>query len=546
MTRTRGVVLLCAALLTVGAAAGCGYYNSLYNAQNRFANAEREAALGNMATAFNEYDEAIARAAVSVRRYPDSRWADDALLLIGRAHFGKRSDREAGAAMERLLRESTDPVLRGQAFAYLGAVRVRSGAGDAVTPLDSALAIGGAQARLAPFMHLWRARARFASADTAGAWQDLDAIAQGTTGIQADAGIERLRRAVESRDSSRWIREMGALTSGRIPTAIADSIRSLLQESRTHWGAAFVNAAMPATIGQELPELQRLQLRLSRAEFMAAAGDTALAITAGTDVARASDLDVSSTARVRVARWLLATVDSIAGLSRVRSLLLPAFGNPEALSMIRGIRAIEVLADRSEEEPVAMFVAAEFARDDLFAPLLARVLFLRFAALPGAATWRSKALIAALDLSTTPSLRSDPERRLASVDRDLYVDAVRGAPDADADAYAQAEAALRMSANPLRREAIAIAAAGDVSVSRAVALRDSIRTILMRDSLQLRCTVVVDSLVVKGVRRDSTHSACMRSDSARVNAVLRMDTTLLKPKRDTTTNAALAFRAGIP
>src|SRR5690606_2069703 len=77
--------LALSALLLVG---GCGYFNSLYNANRRFADAERAAQNGDRARANREYLEAIERAAVSYRRYPDGRWADDALLLIGRARFG--------------------------------------------------------------------------------------------------------------------------------------------------------------------------------------------------------------------------------------------------------------------------------------------------------------------------------------------------------------------------------------------------------------------------------------------------------------------------
>ena len=60
----------------------------------------------------------------------------------------------------------------------------------------------------------------------------------------------------------------------------------------------------------------------------------------------------------------------------------------------------------------------------------------------------------------------------------------------------------------------------DLSVGRAVAVRDSIRLVQMRDSLVTACTALIDSAAIQGIRADSTRVACMRSDTARVRAVL--------------------------
>src|SRR5690606_2957059 len=101
--------------------AGCGYYNSLYNANRSFATAERATRSGDRITASREYRAAIERAAVSYRKYPDSRWADDALLLLGRARFALEEYDAAAAAMRTLLEQSTDDRLRSSAHSYLGA-----------------------------------------------------------------------------------------------------------------------------------------------------------------------------------------------------------------------------------------------------------------------------------------------------------------------------------------------------------------------------------------------------------------------------------------
>src|SRR3954468_9556148 len=127
-------------------AAGCGYFNALYNAEQKFADAERAEAASSRSLAISAYDAAIERAAVSYRKYPKSRWADDALLLIARARFGQATnslnpsqDAQAEAAAERLLTQTSDRSIRTQAYAYLGAARTRLRHGDALSPLDSAV-----------------------------------------------------------------------------------------------------------------------------------------------------------------------------------------------------------------------------------------------------------------------------------------------------------------------------------------------------------------------------------------------------------------------
>ena len=92
----RPVARLLAPLVAALVVAGCGYFNSLYNARQRFQAAEEAEGQGNRATAMTAYSEAIDRAFVSYDKYPNSRWADDALLLIARARFARGETRELG------------------------------------------------------------------------------------------------------------------------------------------------------------------------------------------------------------------------------------------------------------------------------------------------------------------------------------------------------------------------------------------------------------------------------------------------------------------
>jgi len=72
---------------------GCAYYNTLHNARAKFdeaqdlkkqADPERERITNREETL---YDESFEKAAKVVKYYPDSKWVDDALLLMGKAAF---------------------------------------------------------------------------------------------------------------------------------------------------------------------------------------------------------------------------------------------------------------------------------------------------------------------------------------------------------------------------------------------------------------------------------------------------------------------------
>lgn len=165
-----------AAALCCATALSCGYFNTMYNANQRFRAAERAAARGDSAAAVQAWTDAIAKAAASYRGHPDGRWADDALFLIGRARFALGETEAAEAAFLTLLEMPLEPGARAAALAWLGAAQVRLGAADdGLARLDSALA-GPLDEDAAGFARLWRARAAF-ELGRPDAWAELDAAA---------------------------------------------------------------------------------------------------------------------------------------------------------------------------------------------------------------------------------------------------------------------------------------------------------------------------------------------------------------------------------
>jgi len=80
------LVMLMAFLLS-----GCAYYNTFYNAKKSFKEGEKAQKNATAAARQNmgktQYEDAIKKASKVLTFYPKSKWADDALFLIGKAYF---------------------------------------------------------------------------------------------------------------------------------------------------------------------------------------------------------------------------------------------------------------------------------------------------------------------------------------------------------------------------------------------------------------------------------------------------------------------------
>jgi hypothetical protein len=522
----RALLLACTLSLT-----GCGYFNALYNAQRRFDAAQRAASRGEDAVARRAYTESIEKAANSYRRYPNGRWADDALLLITRARFALEQDREAAAAAAHVLAVSSDQDVRTAAHAQRGAALFRLGAIDsAQLHLDSAVvhAAGDDEA----FARLWRARVAFRQGRTADGWADL-ARAGTSDELLFETSLDAATHAAEVRDSARLTQAMEQLADARFNGRSAEAIIALLDRTVALWSpAAALHASASfddAAWGEEIVD----NVALARARIAAAAGDSATALDLALRVAQDVSGGIGSIARLLAARIRLARIDDPDELEDVRALLLPAFDEPAALNLMRHIRATQILlAQATGGSALSLFAAAEHARDELAAPRVARGLFLQFAQRNADTEWAGKAVLAAHSLSPDAESSAALERAR----KNIYVRAAHGEPDADITA---AEQRLARGLTGIRTEALALAVQQDAVVGRAVTLLDSARSSARMDSVRIVCGTFIDSLSLKGIRADSVRSACLRGDSTRVKWVLKVDTTAL---RDTVAPIALHLR----
>ncbi len=499
---------------------GCGYFNKMYNAERRFAEAERAAARGERLQAQNAWRDAIDKAASKLRDEPTGRWADDALLVIGRAHFGLGQYDQAAAALERAVDAAGEPAVRTEALVWLGAAEASRGRPEPATvALDSALASLDESAGLAARARLWRARAAVASGRTTDAWSDLDAVARSGGATATQARLDMAGLALTTADTARFHAAARAILSSDAATS-ADSLASLLRVASTRWSPAFARFVLDPVDRIRVPSDVRDRLRLERARHAAASGDRVGAIADARAASRGRG-ETADRARVLAARWILADAAGVADLAAARDLLLAALADLEGRSLLRHIDATGVLLERAAEgQPLALFAAAELARDQLNAVTFARQLFLTYAELAPGSVWAPKALLAATTLG------AETKTRLAAHDgANVYLAALHG--DADGAAFADAEARLASALAGLRSAALSAADSRDRGVARALADIDSVRLAARTDSVRLACGLLLDSLGVAGLRSDSARAACTRGDSTRLAEVLRMDTLML-------------------
>lgn len=506
MTRT-GVALV----IALGAF-GCAYYNSLYNANRAFGEAEDARREGRESTARAMYAEAIEKAAKSYRGSEEGRWADDALYLIGRAHARRGDWPEARAALEAAVRLTDDPQLQSGAQVFLGAAAVSLGEEEAgMALLDAALAeLQDDETRAEAF--LWRARAGFLAGHLETVWADLDSAAIGGDRYRVEAALDRLSWAVEAGAREQASQAAGTLTSSGRAAAAKDTVTALVQSAWDRWGP---EAVAPLLVGVEdapWPPADRERLLLLRAEIAHARGDTPTALADARAVA--SGVGPSADAgRVLLARWELGTLTEPAELEGVRDLLLPAVGSVEAVMLLDGIKKVGLLVERSGRggQELALFGAAELARDTLQAPLLARTLFLAYADVAAGSAWEGKALLAALALSPSAESQAEVQARLEAVPDNIYVSAAHWRLDDRQAEFTALERRLQGLLATIGAQVAAEAQTRDVLVAEAVRTLDSIRT----TEAIARRLARGDSTVLDSLRQDSLRLDSIRLDSIR-------------------------------
>ncbi len=103
----RLLLLLAGSLLASGLSGGCVYFNTFYLARKYFGEAEKTQALSQSdkisPDAVTKYDLSIKQCTKVLSQHPDSRWADDAVYLMGACYYGKREYESALRKFDELM-----------------------------------------------------------------------------------------------------------------------------------------------------------------------------------------------------------------------------------------------------------------------------------------------------------------------------------------------------------------------------------------------------------------------------------------------------------
>lgn len=411
----------------VAMAAGCVYYNALYNAEQLFDDGERAYREGQDSVARARFSEVVDKAAKGYRQEPEGEWADDALLLLGRAYLRLGDLRDARGALEQAMILATADEARLAAGLYLGVSYAQAGDADTALPYLNRALQGLPRGPWAAEGHLWRARILIAAGEVlAGLW-DLDQAGSMHDGLRMEAALERVQWGIRLGDRDRVAEGINRLLSYREAGQRVDTVLALAESTAERWGpdvAADLLAGADSARWQRNP---RGLVRLGRARFLRAAGDTAAARELVRRVAGGYGASAAE-ARLELARAQFAQARDLLDARDALPVLLPSLSSPEVAALVASLEEVESLAERGLDDPLAWFAAGELARDDLAAPALARGLFLAYADQAPSDPWAPKALLAALDVTMDEGGRAWLRGRLEGRGESPYVLAASGQP----------------------------------------------------------------------------------------------------------------------
>lgn len=458
MTPRRG--LLPVAVLSLG---GCIYFNSLYNAQRVFQEAEGHRWAGREAEARALYDSVVIKAARSYRKEPTGPWADDALYVLGRAYVRRGDWKEAREALELAAELTDDEAIRYGALLYLGVVAGTTGAPARGIELLNEAIRGLPDEEIRGEGHLWRARLLLAAGRVDEGWWNLDRAAEAHSRYAVPAHLEGLLWGIVRNEPSRARGGVDRLLSRGEGHARSDTLLALIGVARSAWGPAPAAALLERGEQAPWPREERDRVLNLRSALYLEAGDTARAVAGAQRVAGGAGPEAAR-ARRFLARLHLASVWDVRELDGVRAILLPGVGDAAVLELLVAVRMVELLASRAREGDAgpSLFAAAEMARDALEARQLARRLFLQYAD-DAEAPWRGKALLAALALTDEEADRTSLRLRLWDLPDDPYVATARGEAGAG-EAFQRLEGDLALALDALLSEVSREAAELDILV----------------------------------------------------------------------------------
>lgn len=414
-----------AAVLGVVVLAGCAYYNTLYNAERLYAEAEGLRQSGRDSLARARYQDVIRKTADAYRGRPTGDEAARMLFLLGRAQLQVGQPREAQAALLQAASLATEPGLRPQILVSVASASARVGErAEALGQLAEAFD-GGLTGRTLGEAYLLRGRLQLTEGNAPDGWNDLEQAVASDVSMAVDVGVEGLRWGVARRDLGRARSALGLLLLEPEGVERLDTISSLISAAAVVWSPSVAATMLGDVESSAWESAARSRLELQQATLLLRAGDEEAAEAEAWRVARGRGESVVL-ARLLLADWQLSRARDFGEAQAVVPILLPVGDDPRAAALLDAIEDLDRYAGIGLDQPLGWFAAAEVARDRLNAPILARGLFLAYADTDPSDSWAPKALLAALDASRDPEDRSWLRGRLEAHRDSPYVQAAWG------------------------------------------------------------------------------------------------------------------------
>jgi predicted negative regulator of RcsB-dependent stress response len=414
--------LLLAPLALLALSSGsCAYYNGMYNTRKFTGQAEKAEREGRTIDASTAWGQVTVKAETLLARHPDSKYAPEARVLMGRAYAKLGDCASARASLEPGLGMIQDSVLEREGQLALARCLVNLN-----EPQRAVLAYQRLYASASDSQQVALRPELLVALQRAGAWNDA------------------LRLATDSTSATRRMRLLLLAGAGQFDQmlALADSLATQ-GDSIAPWDSATALAGHvdPAAASRVVDDMMRLpSVRPERRARALLADATRLApVDSGLALARFRQVlattgpaDLAARARLDMIRLRLRYAQSPADLDGIAADLRRETEDSPLMAEARTLAASldQLIALRDSVGPTTpagdmqTFLAAELARDELRSLPLARQLFVRVADLWPASPYAAKALLAARVIAPGDSaLRVRIETDYTA---DPYVMAVRG------------------------------------------------------------------------------------------------------------------------
>ncbi len=462
-------------------ASGCVYYNTLYNANQQYDDAQEFVRDGNVVSAKQSLDSVIAKTGRVIRDHPSSKYADDAAILRARSEIQlmeiipslntPANRRSARGSVLTVIETSKDEKMRRVATGLLGEIELAEGR---LAMSDSLLTValdGDLKEGDRAEFYVARGRVRIALGRVNEAEADLRAAVSGkieSAQVRLDLArtLARLAQYDEATEIfASLLRDERLADAPQALSALGDSLVTRAPDTviRT------LSEATESGIATQ-PQKARLYLYIGRAWQAKGVQDSALMAYDRSDEA-APNTAASLEAIYYASRWRIKTATSADEVLVLRSPIQRAAVRRSAVMdtaafLYADVQTfghwVEVFRTRGSTEAAALLRAAEIAVDDLHAPGVARSLYLGYVEAAPASPWTPKAILGALALSgqgpqAGSAEEAETDRQLRQTLRDIpagnpYVLASAAAETGASDsAYSEAERQLHTQLQDMRR-----------------------------------------------------------------------------------------------